>query len=111
MVRPVPVFRQGRRGVRIRLPIVLLLCAGIAGLTENQALPQNPGGGERIHYRKQREFFMKFEADPNRPITELRLFVQRNGGEWEYLTSAKPTQKGFNFYTNQDGNYGMTVQT
>ena len=70
-----------------------------------------PTGEERIRYTKLRQFFIPFSADPKRPINELRLFVQRNGGEWEYLTSAQPNQKGFNFFTNQDGTYAMTVQT
>ena len=97
--------------MRNRLPIVLLLSLGIIGLSAHYGASQNPTGEERIRYTKLRQFFIPFSADPKRPITELRLFVQRNGGDWEYLTSAQPTQKGFNFFTNQDGTYGMTVQT
>jgi hypothetical protein len=109
-----PVCRshcEGRRGVRIRLPIVLLLAAGIVGLTTLRSSAQNAPADVPVSYTRLRQFFIPFTADPKRPITELRLFVQRNGGDWEYLTSAQPTQKGFNFFTNQDGTYAMTVQT
>jgi hypothetical protein len=94
--------------VRVRLPIVLLLAATIvaADYCSAQAPDDRPPT-----YSKTRQFFIPFQADLQRPISELRLFVQRNGGEWEYLTSAQPTQKGFNFFTNQDGTYGLTVQT
>ena len=81
--------------MRFRLPIVLLLSVCIVGLSALKSQAQE----ERIRYSKLRQFFIPFQADPKRPITELRLFVQRNGGEWEYLTSAQPTQKGFNFCT------------
>lgn len=97
--------------MRIRLPIVLLLAACIVGLSAERGSSQNPANDVRVSYTKLRQFFIPFKAEPNRPVTELRLFVQRNGGEWEYLTSAQPTQKGFNFFTNQDGTYAMTVQT
>jgi hypothetical protein len=101
--------------VRSRLPIVLLMIAHLVGVgsLRGQA-PKAPGADvpdERVRYSKVRQFFLPFQADPQREINELRLYVQRDGGEWSYLTSAQPTQKGFNFTTNQDGSYGMTVQT
>ncbi|MCE9531852.1 MAG: hypothetical protein K8T89_12115 [Planctomycetes bacterium] len=92
------------------LPI-LLLSMLIMGLTASPGASQFGGTEERVRHTNLRKFFIPFTADPKRPISELRLFVQRNGGEWEYLTTAQPTQKGFNFFTNQDGSYGMTVQT
>lgn len=95
--------------MRVRLPIVLLcLLSGFASL----AARAQPGGpDERVRHTKLRQFFVPFSADPKRPISELRLYVQHNGGKWELLTSAQPTQKGFNFFANQDGAYNMTVQT
>ena len=98
--------------MRIRLPIVLLLSVLITSVSNREAVSQSNSGSERpTRYSKQHQFFIPFTADLKRPIAELRLFVQRNGADWEYLTTAKPTQKGFNFFTNQDGTYGMAVQT
>ena len=96
--------------MRFRLPIGLLLAVLLLAVSSRSSA-QIASGEERIRYTKLKQFFIPFQADPKRPITELRLFVQRNGTEWEYLTSAQPSQKGFNFFTNQDGTYGMTVQT
>lgn len=96
--------------MRVRCPIALLLCAGLLTLTARDGAAQPPEERPPT-YSKTRQFFIPFQADLQRPINELRLFVQRNGESWEYLTSAQPTQKGFNFFTNQDGTYGMTVQT
>ncbi len=96
--------------MRVRLPIVLLLAFVVVGTTARGQSP-NPNGEDRVRYSKDRRFFIPFSADLNRPIKELRLYVQRNGANWEFLTSAEPTQKGFNFNTNQDGAYAMAVQT
>jgi hypothetical protein len=96
--------------VRVRLPIVLLVASFAFG-TNARAQQPRTDIEVRPRFSNAREFFVPFRADPARPIKELRLYVQRNGGAWEYLTSAEPTQKGFTFKTNQDGAYGMTVQT
>ena len=97
--------------MRSRLPLNLLLCAALAATFANRGQSQSAAPDPRVRYTKVREFFIPFQADPKRPITELRLYAQRNGGEWEYLTSAQPSQKGFNFFGKQDGAYGLTVQT
>jgi hypothetical protein len=93
------------------MSIVLALAAIIGGVDTMHGQGPATGAEERIRYSKRREFFIPFATDPKSPIAEIRLFARRNGGEWEYLTSAKPTQVGFNFRSSQDGAYGFTVQT
>lgn len=93
----------------VRLPILLIALVLVA--SSGSRSDAQFGGPDTARYSKVRQFFIPFSADPKRPISELRLFVQRNGADWEYLTSAQPTQKGFNFFTNQDGTFNMTVQT
>jgi len=97
--------------VRVNLPIVFLLCLGVAALASPSAFSQAAAPQEQIRYSKVREFFIPFYADPKRPIAELRLFAQRNSGVWEQLATAQPNQKGFTFRCTQDGSYGVTVQT
>ena len=83
---------------------VLFICVG-SSLGQAKATAV----GERVSYSNSRQFFIPFQTDMSKPINEIRLFAQLNGGEWEYLASAEPMQKGFNFATSQDGalwNYG-----
>ncbi len=97
--------------MRVRLPIVFLLSLCVVASSTSLGMSQKTESDPPVFYRKVRDFFIPFKVDPKRPIKELRLFAQRNGSEWEYLTTALPTQKGFKFTTNQDGTYAMAVQT
>src|SRR5262249_16576416 len=70
--------------------------------------PTNSMGRVRT---EKRQLFLPFAVDPKRSVAEVRLFAQRDGGAWEHLTTADPAKKGFNFACNQDGEYGLAVQS
>ena len=69
----------------VRLPILLIALVLVA--SSGSRSDAQFGGPDTARYSKVRQFFIPFSADPKRPISELRLFVQRNGADWEYAGS------------------------
>jgi hypothetical protein len=90
----------------------LALVQVVLTISVGSVLGQTPttGSEERVRYMKARQFFIPFAVNSERQIKEVRLFAQLNAGEWEYLSAAEPSAKGFNVFTSRDGVYGLTVQ-
>lgn len=80
-----------------------LLCAGAAAAQ----------GGAPVKSINKRSFPLPFEVKsrPGERVTELRLFVQRQGGPWELHTTSAPDARGIPFRAEADGVYAFTVQT
>jgi hypothetical protein len=65
----------------------------------------------RVEYLNRRSFTIPYDGrDPENRTNELRLYASRNGGPWEVASTIRPSERSFDFRTDQDGNYTFAVQ-
>src|SRR5437868_244698 len=66
-----------------------------------------------VYYSQKANFLIPFQIDPSdRRVAQVFLHVSEDQGRtWQQVSSAKPTDRGFNFSARRDGWYYFAVQT
>jgi hypothetical protein len=95
-----------------RLMAAIGIVLAVGSIVRAQGTPQ-----DKI-YSRQKAFRIPFQIpDPSeqKNLSEVQLYVARNGGKWEKYTGAPPDvppeKRNFTFRTDQDGEFWFAVRT